>query len=210
MMLPTHALIGVALALPLAVAFPESASGVLLAGLLGGLFPDLDMYFGHRKTLHYPTYYTGFAVVSVPVTVLFTTTVTIAVTVFLIGAAVHSVMDIFGSGLELRPWEANSDRAVYDHHRGQWLAPRHWIRYDGAPEDFFLSAVVGLPLLIGVDGVFRWVVISAIIVAAVYTTVRRILPALAVLLVDRFLVERLPDRALAYIPPRYLQDDSVW
>lgn len=208
-MLPTHALIGVALALPVAVGFPEFASIALLGGLLGGIIPDLDMYLGHRKTLHYPIYYSGLAIVVVPVSVLTPTTATIGLTSMLIGAAVHSVMDIFGGGLELRPWEATSSRAVYDHHRSQWLAPRRWVRYDGAPEDFLLALAVGTPLLITLDGAFRWAVISSIIVAAVYTTVRRILPALVVLLVDRFLVSVLPNQVLANLPSRYLQDSNL-
>jgi len=45
------------------------------------------------------------------------------------GAAVHSVADMYGGGLELRPG-GNSDRAVYDHYRGTWIAPRQlvWVR----------------------------------------------------------------------------------
>jgi hypothetical protein len=208
MMLPTHALLGVMLALPIAVTFPDFAGSALLAGVLGGIFPDFDIYVGHRKTLHFPTYYSVLAVVATPVAVVLPTTVTIATAPFLIGAAAHSVMDIFGGGLELRPWKTNSDKAVYDHHRDRWLTPRRWIRYDGAPEDLLLSTVLGVPLLIALDGVFRWIVVSAIIVGMVYTTVRRMLPALAVLLVDRFIVTRFPDRAVEYVPPRYLQDSS--
>lgn len=208
-MLPTHAIIGVALALPVAVVFPEFASIALLAGLLGGVFPDFDMYFGHRKTLHYPTYYSGLAIAVVPVFIVIPTTVTIALTLILVGAAVHSVMDIFGGGLELRPWEATSDRAVYDHYRSKWLAPRRLIRYDGAPEDFLLASVVSIPLLIALDGMFQWVVVLSVVVAAIYAAVRRILPALAVLLVDRLLVPILPEQVLATVPSRYLQDSSV-
>ena len=208
-MLPTHALIGVALALPVTVLSPEFASSAVLAGLLGGIFPDFDMYLGHRKSLHYPTYYSGLAIVAVPLSVLIPTTLTVAVSFLLIGAAVHSVMDIFGGGLELRSWEATSDRAVYDHYRSQWLAPRRWIRYDGAPEDLLLSFVVAILLLIALDGVFRWVVLLSIIVAAVYTAVRRTLPTLAVLLVERFLVPILPEQVLANVPARYLQDSSL-
>ncbi|MEF8780015.1 MAG: metal-dependent hydrolase, partial [Haloferacaceae archaeon] len=62
MMLPTHALGGMAVALPLLAVSPELAPVALVAGLLGGIFPDLDLYVGHRKTLHYPVYYGAAAV----------------------------------------------------------------------------------------------------------------------------------------------------
>ena len=151
MMLPTHVLVGLALALPVAVAVPEHADIALTAGLLGGLIPDLDMYIGHRKTLHYPVYYSALAAVAAPVAALVPTTATIAAAMGLLGAAAHSVMDVFGGGLELRPWEATSSRAVYNHHHDRWLAPRRWIRYDGAPEDLVLSVVVAVPLLFALE-----------------------------------------------------------
>ena len=56
-MLPTHALAGMALALPVALVAPEYAPAALAAGFVGGVLPDLDLYTGHRKTLHFPTYY---------------------------------------------------------------------------------------------------------------------------------------------------------
>ncbi|MFB1066617.1 metal-dependent hydrolase [Natrinema sp. H-ect4] len=199
MMLPTHALVGLALALPLVILAPEFAGVALTAGLLGGILPDLDMYLGHRKTLHYPVYYSVLGVAVVPFAVLLPTAATIAATFLLLGAAVHSVMDIFGGGLELRPWEATSSRAVYDHRRGRWLAPRRWVRYDGAPEDLLLSLGIAVPLLIALDGVLRLIVGAALVVAVVYTAVRRLLPTIAEVLV----VRTLPDRFLVLLPARY-------
>ncbi|QLK26355.1 metal-dependent hydrolase [Natrinema zhouii] len=203
MMLPTHALIGLALALPVSVIAPEFADIALTAGLLGGILPDLDMYVGHRKTLHYPVYYSALALVAAPVAVLVPTAAMVAATFLLLGAAVHSVMDVFGGGLELRPWEATSSRAVYDHHRGRWLAPRRWIRYDGAPEDLLLSAVIAVPLLLALDGVLRAIVAAAVVVAVVYTAVRRLLPTIAEVVITGYLVRTLPDRLLAVLPARY-------
>lgn len=207
MMLPTHALSGMVLALALALAAPEFAGIALVAGLLGGVVPDLDMYVSHRKTLHFPVYYSALAVVAVPVAVAVPAAVTVVAASFLLGAATHSVADVFGGGLELRPWEATSDRAVYDHRRGRWIAPRRWVRYDGAPEDLLLSAVLAVPLLIALDGVLRWIVVASLAVAAVYTAVRRVLPTIAELLVEEFLPQVLPDRILTHIPLRYLLDE---
>ncbi|MFD1562142.1 metal-dependent hydrolase [Haloarchaeobius amylolyticus] len=206
MMLPTHVLVGLVLALPVAVAAPEHADVALVAGLLGGLVPDLDMYVGHRKTLHYPVYYSALAAVAAPLAVLVPTTATIAAAVAVLGAAAHSVMDVFGGGLELRPWEATSSRAVYNHYHDRWLAPRRWVRYDGAPEDLALSIALAGPLLITLDGVLRTVVGAAVLVAVVYTAVRRLLPTIAEVLITGYLLETLPNRMLARLPTRYVPE----
>lgn len=203
MMLPTHAIAGMVLALPVAYVSPEFAGVALVAGLVGGVVPDLDLYAGHRKTLHYPVYYSALATVALALAVAVTTVPTVVAAFVLLGAAVHSVADAFGGGLELRPWEATSDRAVYDHHNRRWIAPRRWVRYDGSPGDFLLSAALAVPLLVTLDAPFRWLVIGALAVAAVYTAVRRVLPALAVLLVERVLTPLAPERVRSYVPARY-------
>ncbi len=205
-MLPTHAFTGLLLALPYALAMPEYAGVALGAGFLGGVFPDLDMYVGHRKTLHYPVYFSAFVLAAVPIAVFVPSILTAAAAFFLLGAAVHSVTDIFGGGLELRPWEATSDRAVYDHYRDRWIAPYRWVRYDGAPEDLLLSVALAVPLLFALEGVLRWVVVTSLAVAVVYTAVRRLLPAIAELLFEDQLVSSLPTRVLAYVPTRYLDE----
>lgn len=202
-MLPTHALVGLLLALPFALSMPEFGDVALVTGFLGGVVPDLDMYVGHRRTLHYPVYFTALAAGAVPVTLLFPSTATVAVAFLLLGAAVHSVGDMFGGGLELRPWEATSDRAVYDHSRRQWIPPRHWVRYDGAPEDLLLSLTTAVPLLVALDGWLRWIVIASLTVATVYTAVRRFLPIMA----EFLFVDLLPDRMVDVAPDRYLTGD---
>lgn len=204
MMLPTHALVGVALALPFAVYAPDFAGIALVSGLFGGVFPDLDLYVGHRKTLHYPIYYPVLGAVAIPMSVLVPTALTIAVTVCVVSAAAHSAMDVLGGGLELRPWEATSDRAVYDHLHGRWIAPRRWIRYDGSPEDLLLSVSLAGPLLVVLDGVFSGVVVTAVIVSTVYAALRRSLPGVAELLVEGVVDTPFSDRVLEYVPARYI------
>lgn len=203
-MLPTHALGGMALGLAAGAVAPEFAGVALVAGLLGGVFPDLDMYAGHRRTLHFPVYYSVFAVGALAAAGLAATTATVGAALFILGAAVHSVSDAFGGGLELRPWKATSDRGVYDHYRERWIAPRRWVGYDGSPGDFLLSVALAVPLLTALDGVLQGVVVASLAVAAVYTAVRRSLPEIADALVGNFLAPVLPARLLVHVPDRYL------
>ena len=207
-MLPTHALSGMALALPLVAVAPELAPVGLVAGLLGGIVPDLDMYAGHRKTLHFPVYYSVLAVPASVVALLNPTTATVAVALFLLGAALHCLTDVFGSGLELRPWEGTSERAVYDHYRGTWIVPRRAVAYDGSPGDLLLSITLAVPLVLALEGVLQWLVIVALAVGVVYAALRRILADLATVVVGV-----LPAGAYPYVPERYLEDiecDRAW
>lgn len=198
MMLPTHALAGAALAVPLAALAPEAAPLVIAVGLLGGIVPDLDLYVGHRRTLHFPVYYSAAAVVAVPATLVVGTTASVALAAFLIGAAAHCVADVFGGGLELRPWEATGDRAVYDHFNGRWIAPRRWIRYDGAPEDLLLSTTLAAGLWGVAGGELRIIVAGALAIAGAYTVVRRVLPS-----VVEAIVPALPTPVVTSLPARY-------
>ena len=203
MMLPTHVLGGMLLAVPLVRVAPELAPIGFLAGFLGGLFPDLDMYVGHRKTLHYPVYYSGLAGLALLAALLLPSAVTVGLALFLLGAAVHSVTDMYGGGLELRPWEGNSDRAVYDHYRKRWVAPRRGVRYDGAVEDLALSVGLSLPLLFLLDGPLRLIVLATLLVAAVYTVLRRRLAELAALVIPL-----VPAVLTPYLPDRYTDDET--
>lgn len=198
MMLPSHALAGMALAIPLLVVAPEFATVGFVAGFIGGVFPDLDLYYGHRKTLHYPVYYPALAGIAIAIAVVLPTPATIALALFLAGAALHCLADVFGGGLELRPWEATSDRAVYDHFHGRWLAPRRLVRYDGSIEDLLLSVGLAIPLFVLLDGALQLVVLGSALVATVYVLLRRRLAQLA-----PDVVRLLPPEAVAYVPRRY-------
>jgi len=115
MMLTTHALVGAFLAVPVAVLVPSLAPVAFLAGTLGGSFPDVDILAHHRKTLHYPRYYTVAASLFGVFCVFHTTVTTVALVTFLGAAALHSLMDAVGGGAEPRPWERSTEHAVYDH-----------------------------------------------------------------------------------------------
>jgi len=189
--------VGLAIAAPLVRFAPELAPVALAGGLAGGIFPDLDMYAGHRKTLHYPTV---FAILTLPAALLAVVSPQPAVVggaFFIFGAAAHCQMDRFGGGLELRPWEGNSEKAVYDHVRGRWRRPKRWIPYDGSPHDLALLTAVSLPLLFILDESFRSIVGLALVVGGVYVGLRRRLALIAPVVfgyAPKWLVEYVPER----------------
>lgn len=198
MMLPTHAIVGLAIATPVAFTVPEFATAALTGGLIGGIFPDLDLYAGHRRTLHYPTIYPLLSLPAIILAVVYPTPVTISIAFFLGGAGIHCQMDRFGGGLELRPWEGGSDRAVYDHVKRRWRRPKRVIRYDGAPEDVGLSLLFGIPLIVVLSSPFRWIVLALLVVGGSYAVLRRRLAAIAPIVFGY-----VPDRFEQYVPERY-------
>lgn len=201
MMATTHALVGIAIAAAAALAVPEITVLGIVAAAAGGVFPDLDLYAGHRQTLHYPVYFALLAVPAVLLAAVLATPVAWALVLFLVAAAAHSIMDAAGGGLELRPWRGRSERAVYSHYHGRWLRPRRWIRYDGAPEDLGFGAVVAAPTLLAFDGPVALVVWGLLAVSVVYTLVRKPMVTLA-----EWLFERTPEPVRTQLPDRFLED----
>jgi len=197
MMATTHALAGMALASVSVLIAPEHAPAAVSGAAVGELFPDLDLYGDHRRALHYPILYSLAALVVVPLAVLVSTAGLLALAAFVTAAALHSVMDAFGGGLELKPWQETSDRAVYSHYHGRWIPPRRWVRYDGAPEDVGVAAVLALPVLAQYDGTIQTVALALLGISVCYGLIRKPLVAVTVLLVDSLptdFVDRLPAR----------------
>lgn len=199
MMATTHALAGVAVAAATLLVAPEYAPVAAPAALAGGVFPDFDLYAGHRKTLHFPVYYAAATPLAGALALLAPGPATVALSFFLLAAALHSVMDVFGGGLELEPWLATSDRAVYDHFGGRWIPPRRWVRFDGAPEDFALAVALGLPSLYLYEGVVRDLVVAALAVSGAYALARKRLAP-----VWRRLAAALPARVRQRLPDRFV------
>ncbi|MFC6823970.1 metal-dependent hydrolase [Halopelagius fulvigenes] len=205
MMATTHALAGVVLAVVFAAFFPETAAGTVpipvVAAALGGVFPDFDLYVAHRKTLHFPVYFSMLAAPALAVALLVPTTLTLSVALFFAAAALHSAMDALGGGLELKPWLGTSDRAVYSHYHGRWIPPRRWIRYDGAPEDLAAAVLFAAPTLYAFDGYVQTGVLVALGISAAYVVLRKPMVTAA----ER-IVAALPAGVLAYVPNRFVED----
>jgi len=198
MMATTHALWGMLLALPVLAVAPEFAPAAFGAGLVGGLLPDLDLSAGHRKTFHYPVYASLAAVPAIGFAIAAPSTPTVALAVGLAAVALHAVADAAGGGLELRPWQASSERAVYSHYHGRWISPRRWVRYDGAPEDLALAGLAAAPLIVAGDSSLSSVAIALLALSTVYVLLRKSLAALAA-----YLAGLLPASVSPYVPERY-------
>jgi len=201
MMVTTHALAGLLLAIPVALVAPEFATVAAVAALAGGVFPDLDMPSAHRRTLHFPVYYSLVAAVAAAVALSVPAGWSIAAALFLASAALHAVSDVVGGGLELRPWEATGERAVYSHYHGRWWRPRRWIRYDGAPEDAAVTLALAVPGILVYEGHVETAVVGAVLVGVAYAVIRRPL----IRWTER-VVERLPPGLLDRVPGSLLAD----
>jgi hypothetical protein len=199
MMATTHAFVGLAVAALVSLVVPEYGATLAVAGLAGGVFPDLDLYAGHRRTLHFPVYYAVAALPAVAATVLAPGAWTVGAAVFLVAAALHAGSDALGGGLELKPWEATSDQAVYSHFHGRWMRPRRLVRYDGAPEDFLVGATFALPAALAFGPSIRRIVAAALVVSAGYAVVRKRLPAMA-----EWLSGRVPESLRRHVPERFV------
>lgn len=201
MMATTHALAGLLLAILASFVAPGVGIAGVYAALAGGVFPDLDLYAGHRRTLHFPVYYSAATGVATVVSVLSPGTWTVALALFLAAAALHSVSDVLGGGLELRPWEGGSEQAVYSHYHRRWWRPKRLIRYDGAPEDLGLVLLFAIPAFVAFDGTVEMLVLGIVAVSTFYVAVRKPMVVLA----ER-IVAALPSHVLDRVPSRFVED----
>jgi hypothetical protein len=200
MMGTTHALAGAFLGATIAVVVPEFAVVAVVAAVAGSVAPDLDIYWGHRRTLHYPVY--GW-VVAAPVTalaVLAPSVWSVGIATFLAAAAGHAAMDVFGGGLELRPWQGGSDRAVYSHYHGRWLAPRRAVPYDGSPHDLGLAGVLSILPAMTLPEPVPAFVLAGLAVSATYVALRKPLATLW-----STVARALPDPVAPYVPDRFYE-----
>ncbi len=173
MMATTHGFVGLAIAAAVAVIAPELAVAAAIGGIAGGIFPDLDVLAEHRRTLHFPGYYTMVALPALGLAYVVTDVVTVSIATFLVAAAVHSLGDALGGTPSAVPWESDLDHAVYLHAADRWLPAKRWVRYDGAPEDFVAGVVFAVPALVIFDGAIRYLAVTGIVVSLVYTAFRR-------------------------------------
>ncbi|WP_247002778.1 metal-dependent hydrolase [Halosolutus gelatinilyticus] len=177
MMATTHAFAGLAIVAPIAVVVPEFAPALAVGAIFGGVAPDFDLAFEHRRTFHYPILGAVPTAIATGLAAFAPAPPTAAIAAFSATAWLHAASDALGGGPEMDPWTNPSDRAVYDHRRGRWIRPRRWIRYDGAPEDGLLAVALAVPALLVFDGWIAIAVLGGVAVSLVYTLLRRRLVA---------------------------------
>ncbi|WP_277542753.1 metal-dependent hydrolase [Haloarcula laminariae] len=140
MMALTHGAASVALvALATPILGDYAGPPLLLAALVGGLAPDVDLLADHRKSLHYPVGYSVLALGALG-GLLATGAAPLALAAVAVGAAaLHAWSDALAGSVEAEPWNPTTERAVYNHALGRWHRPRRYVRYSGAPEDGLLA-----------------------------------------------------------------------
>lgn len=180
MMAMTHVAVGLTLAAPAALVAPELAPAVLAGSLAGSVFPDVDMVVGeHRRTLHAAEAYAASALACLAVAAVVPSALSTGAAAFFVAAALHPIFDLAGGSSEARPWEAATNRGVYLRSAGGWVAPRRWVRYDGAPADLALAAVFAVPGLLLYGPTARAGTVALLAVGALYTLVRKRIPQLS-------------------------------
>ena len=173
MMTTTHALVGALVGATTAAYAPDVTQTAVVVGFVGGALPDADLVGTHRRSTHYPVCGAAAAAVAVGLAGLLGTGAAVLIAVFAVAAALHPPMDALAGGVEHRPWEATSDRGVYNHAGGYWVRPRRWIRYSGAPEDAALAAGVAVPVLVVTADPLRDWLFAVVLASGLFAVVRR-------------------------------------
>ena len=143
MMALTHGFMALAAAVLLlpAVGDPVGTPVLLAAAFLGGLAPDADLVASHRKTLHFPVWFSVATAALSGLYLLTGASPALVAAVAVGAAALHSVSDVLGGSAEREPWNPVTENGVYNHALGRWHRPRRYVRYSGAPEDFLVCLV---------------------------------------------------------------------
>ena len=182
MMTPNHALAGLTLALTVLRWRPELAGIAAIAGFVGGALPDLDSRLGqHRKTLHYPAYYTvlagaclaaALALDPVGAAVASASTAAVVGAYFFGAAALHCYADYFVA-IQQPDDEVNADGVLYLHPRDRWIGPVKIIPYAGSPGDLLVGFALAVPPLLIYDGVAFGLTVLSLAGSVLYFAKRR-------------------------------------
>lgn len=171
-MIFTHILVGALLGTGVALLYPDLLSIAVAAGFIGGGFPDLDMLFTHRRTLHFPILYSIATIALAGILLIWPMAITIGGFCFILSAAIHSLTDVLGGGKEMRPWRKTDDRAVYNHVTRTWIEP--WrVFYDGSVVDLILTAVLAVVLIVVLPTQYNTIIGIILGCGIVYTALRR-------------------------------------
>jgi hypothetical protein len=143
MMAATHGFLSLAAVTALLPVLPAEvgAPAALAAALAGGVAPDADLLWTHRRTLHFPVLAPLVATVLATVALVTGLPALVLAAVAAGAAGLHALTDLLGGSAEREPWNPSTEHGVYNHVTGRWHRPRRLVPYSGAPEDFLLAAV---------------------------------------------------------------------
>jgi hypothetical protein len=171
MMTSTHGIIGLCLgyiAIILGIPLPEYA---LLAGLIGGIFPDLDLLKNHRKTFHLPVYYPISFLAILSIYLIHNEVVFLYIGLFLLSATIHTLIDVISGGLAPVEFKKTKAFPVYSHYQEKWISHKI-IRYDGSLEDFSTSLIAGFAALYVLNGAFIYITFFLLMISTTYFVFR--------------------------------------
>jgi hypothetical protein len=147
MMTPNHGTAGLLLSLTVTGWYPELVGMIAFCALLGGVLPDLDVEWEHRKTLHYPVYYGVVTLLFLALTAISNSVVAVAGLYFFGAAALHCYTDYFVA-IEKSSDEPDGDGVLYLHPWRQWIGPKEIISYAGSPGDLLVGLLLAVPPLL--------------------------------------------------------------
>lgn len=186
MMAFTHLFMSLAMAAAVVPVVSEHVAPtlVVLAAVVGGLSPDLDLLARHRRTLHFPVAFPLLALAPLGLFVVTGDPVALLTGILFGAATLHVLSDLLGGSAERAPWDPTTEFGVYNHVLGRWHRPRRLVQYSGSPGDLLLGA--GLAAVASLSPVTTPVMDAAIgalvVVACSYSLARRRLSALAAVL----------------------------
>jgi len=151
------------------VIFPSNSSEIVafstilvLLGLLGGAFPDLDRLeqygLSHRKTLHYPIGYGLLALTLIASNYFFDSIWIVGLSCFSSAAWLHSAMDILDG-----PFGEDMNKGVYEHIRKRWIRACNWFPFGSLREWVlqYLGSILVIPISPQLSGLYLipgWIV----------------------------------------------------
>jgi len=166
-------LLGITLAAIVSSLYPVNPNALVVAGIVGGGFPDIDMLLIHRKTLHFPVIYSITFIILLPVYIWSGSALVILLLVGVSAAALHSIMDILGGGKEMRPWRKMDNRAVYNHVTKEWVRPLR-VFYDGSIPDLTLAILLSAIAAWMLPRRLWPLIVGLVLFSIVYALLRRV------------------------------------
>ncbi len=142
----THALAGGFLGVTASFLVPGDLGSLVIAGMIGGVLPDLDILVEHRKTLHRPLEFNLVLALLLLGYVVFQQHFLTLSILLASGLVLHVVLDVMSQGKTMNPSLRKDDRCVYNHLQEEWVAPKRWVPV-GSWKDLMLSAVFATPLI---------------------------------------------------------------